>query len=206
MSETSSLLYCYRCEENTNHQFVFSHDFAFRYLDAEGFVMWEPAVYSGLSCTTCTDLAIYIHSSLHVVGADSKYGELVYPKNREIYEGLPRRVAQAYKEALKVKRVSKIAFSLMGRRVVEEIAKDQGCSVSNLAEALNQLALTGKLSPWLSEAADVVRKIGNAAAHDGFAEFNEHHVDLIDELLYELVDNLYRGPSFLHTYRNMLEI
>lgn len=202
MSRQGAAPLCPRCGGIAEQQPVFRLEFAYRYVDADGFAMTEPATYHGFACEGCTDLSIYIHSNLH--SPASNYGELVYPRARETGE-LPQAVALAYGELQKVRHVSRLAFFLLGRRVLEEIAKNQGCTVGNLAAALNQLSTDGKLPTFLSEASNMIRIFGNAAAHDSTLEFNEHHIDMVDQFLDLLIDHLYLAPASLQIYKHLLE-
>ena len=204
MTLRKTLLVCIHCGNITAQEPLFTLDFAHRYVDVEGYSMTEPATYHGFACECCTDLSIYMHSNLHSPASD--YGDLVYPRGSEKYLGVPKAVANAYEEAQKVRRVSKLAFSLMGRRVLEEIAKDQGCTVNNLAAALNQLSTGCKLPIFLSEASTMIRMFGNAAAHDSALEFNEHHVDMINEFLDLLIYHLYVAPASLQAYKYLLNV
>jgi len=166
--------------------------------------MSEPAYYTGFSCVSCTDLSIYLKSPFH--NPTSEYGNLIFPERPEDYEGLPKAIAEAYWEAMRVKRVSRPAFALMGRRLLEEVARDQGCSATNLAAALGKLSESGRLPPLLAKASTMIRVFGNVAAHDSSMALNEHHVAMIDEFLRLIIEYVYVAPSSLHTFEHLLEI
>ena len=198
------MLRCCHCGNYTVHEQVFAHEFSYRYADAEGCSMSEPAYYTGFSCVSCTDLSIYLKSPFH--NPTSEYGNLIFPERPEDYEGLPKAIAEAYWEAMRVKRVSRPAFALMGRRLLEEVARDQGCSATNLAAALGKLSESGRLPPLLAKASTMIRVFGNVAAHDSSMALNEHHVAMIDEFLRLIIEYVYVAPSSLHTFEHLLEI
>jgi Domain of unknown function (DUF4145) len=195
---------CGHCGSVVEHTVLFTHDFACRYVDAEGYAMSEPATYSGFGCTACSDISIYIHSALH--NPTSTLGSPVFPERSEEFESLPRSVAEAYREAMKLKRISRPAFVLLGRRAVEIIAKDQGATAKSLDASLAQLVAAGRLPPLLAKASTMIRVFGNAAAHMDDAALNEHHVDMVDEFLRLIIQYLYVAPSSLRTFSYLLEL
>lgn len=197
-------LKCMHCGNLTAHTLLFEHEFAARYVDAEGFCMTEPATYSALTCETCTELSLYISSNIH--GRENQFGELTYPGSSSPFDGLPKAVASALREAEKVRQVSKAAFVLMGRRALEEIAKDQGVWRHNLAASISVLAEIRHLPPALADAATLIRLFGNESAHGSAAEFNEHHIEMIDHFLNVLVGHLYWLPRSLATFVAILDV
>src|SRR5438105_15937648 len=90
------LLHCPHCENLAPHSALLEHDFAVRYVDAEGYSMSEPANYTALTCELCTELSLYIKSNLH--SPESEFGEIAYPA-ANLQSGLPQFVAKAYHDA-----------------------------------------------------------------------------------------------------------
>lgn len=205
MSLTSSvLLNCLHCVRLAPHEQLFEHEVSFRYVDAEGYAMSEPANYTAFACGLCTELTLYIKSNLH--SPTSRFGEAIYPKAYEGFGCLPTAVHNAYLEATSVRRISKPAFMLLGRRALEVIAQDQGVWTGNLFSSIAALVSTGKLPPVLAEGSELIRLFGNEAAHPGSTEFNQHHVDVVDQFLGLLINYLYVIPDQIAVYKLLLNI
>lgn len=198
------LKHCAHCGDLAPHTTLFEHNFAVRYVDAEGYAMSEPASYTALTCELCSELSLYLKSNLHC--PDTELGEIAYPLVAVGFCHLPHSIAKAYSDALSAKRKSKVAFLFLGRRTLELITKDQGVWQGNLFHSVEALLSTGKISPLLVDASNLIRVFGNEAAHTSTSDFNEHHIDMVDQFLSLLINYLYVMPAQLTAYRHLLDV
>jgi hypothetical protein len=204
LAATQFLMSCRHCGDLALHTLLLEHEFAVKYVDAEGYAMTEPATYAVLTCELCSELSLYLKSNLHY--PESELGEVAYPVVSVDTDSLPPSIAKAYNDALSVKQKSKVAFLVLGRRVLEEVARDQGVWRGNLARSIETLLSAGKLSPLLADASNLIRAFGNQAAHAGIGTFNEHHVDMADQFLHLLINYLYIAPAQLTMYKHLLDV
>lgn len=198
------LLKCCRCNLSTAHALIGQSESDYEYIDAEGSKCFEPATYRNFQCNNCSQVSLYVWSAFN--NPLSNFGEQVYPVSEVLMTGTPTLVNAAYMQALEVKPHSKVAYLVLARRVLDAIVNDQKLQGRNLADALSIWATKGGIPPLLVEATDIIRKLGNQAAHEVDNDFNELHVQLIEKSLTTLIEYIYIMPDSFHELKSLLNM
>lgn len=87
------------------------------------------------------------------------------------------------------------ASATMARRTMQAAAIDKGASGDKLADQVADLASKNKITADLMEWADVVRWVGNDAAHPGGDEVNEEDAEDVLKLAEQFLHVLYVAPA-----------
>jgi len=98
-------------------------------------------------------------------------GTPVVPPNSD----LPKEVKKDYEEAALIVEQSPRAAAALLRLALERLCKEQGQKNKKLQENIENMMQTGKLDETLWQACEVVRVIGNEAAHPGEINFEDDH-------------------------------
>ena len=106
---------------------------------------------------------------------------------------MPGSIANSYAEAAKsLRAAAPIATAIMCRRTLEGICKHFGATGRNMPTMLNDLATKGKLDARLHEwANDVLRTLGNDAAHNVEAVISQDDARDALEFTKALIQNLF---------------
>ncbi|MBI2471171.1 MAG: DUF4145 domain-containing protein [Planctomycetes bacterium] len=101
---------------------------------------------------------------------ESVKGErLIYPRTPSrtpLPKEVPEEFAEVYKEACTVLADSPKASSAISRRCLQHLLREMAhVKPSKLAEEIQEVIDNGNLPPYIVEAIDAVRKIGNYASH-----------------------------------------
>lgn len=115
-------------------------------------------------CPACKNAIV----SLVMVSDKQKQEWLVYPmgtrRNPAAVE-VPPELAEDFNEAGQVLGDSPKASAALSRRCLQALLRLQGFTQKDLAPAITAVLASKALPSWLSENLDVVRNIGNFAAH-----------------------------------------
>lgn len=120
---------------------------------------------------------------------------LLYPFKKIESDFIPKGVAAAYDAALKVRQIDGAICAIAIRRTLEMICIDKGAKGYNLFNKLKSLSDKGILPPIIEEMTDVLREIGNSAAHPGDEEFNQEIVPSMLEFIEVILDYVYNLPN-----------
>lgn len=114
---------------------------------------------------------------------------------------IPEGIATTFEEALLCHRVgADTAAAIMVRRTLEELCSDQGATGDNLKDRIKALAGVVTLPPALLDGADVLRLLGNDAAHLERKVFKEVGPDQLNAAIIftkELLKAVYQYQSLL---------
>ncbi|MDT0545610.1 DUF4145 domain-containing protein [Streptomyces lonegramiae] len=157
-----------------------------------------------LTCDYCSANCLYLWEVINPTEKDSKarYETIeltqVYPEPepqpRQISSDAPSLVREIFREAALAEAAGAYRLAGVGyRAVVEQIAKEQGATGSNLHNRITSLAAQG-VPQNIVDAFHEARIVGNDAVHDGLAYSSEEIAD-IAELIDEAVFILYVQPA-----------
>ncbi|MGB4388527.1 MAG: DUF4145 domain-containing protein, partial [Caldicoprobacterales bacterium] len=119
-----------------------------------------------LKCCVCENISlgsVYVDRAL--VSRGLEYSSIVYPMKTYDSNHMPKEIYNAYEVALKARYLDGALCLLSLRRTLEIICKQQGENNGNLVVKIQNLANKGVLPPVLKDASDILRKLGNEAAH-----------------------------------------
>lgn len=114
------------------------------------------------------------------------------PTDERIPEGIRRDLDEA-KLCLSVN--SWRACAVMARRVMQSTCIDKGATKEKLVDQLQELASNGVITKDLKEWADVVRWVGNDAAHPSKDEVNKEDAEDILKLAEQFLHVIYVAPA-----------
>jgi hypothetical protein len=164
-----------------------------------------PSKYFVAVCETCGEILIYLAEGYIPDAKEFVEAGLMWPPRPGFLDkNVPKNVRECYEEASLVKHLSPNAFAVLLRRALEMIADEQGATRGTLYQRLKDLADQGKLPPLLIDMTDILRLLGNKAAHMAEDNVQPGHVDIIDDFFNTVVEYIYIAPGKLKALRNQL--
>lgn len=141
-----------------------------------------------LNCCACSKISfglIYSGEDTIVYHQDNsiEYEELfetLFPLNTYQQTNVPKSVHQSFEAALKARYLDGSICLIALRRTLEIICKEQGEVEGNLVKKIQNLSLKGILPSILNDASDILRIMGNEAAHGDSIDYSQ---DVITEMI-----------------------
>jgi len=138
-----------------------------------------------------------------------------YPKGASrppISTKVPEKYAGDYKEACLVLIDSPKASAALSRRCLQHLLQDEaGATKKNLFDQIQEVIDSGQLPPYLTSALDVVRNIGNFAAHPikskstgEIVEVEEGEAEWNLDVLEQLFEFYFVQPSIIQQKKDAL--
>lgn len=152
-------------------------------------------------CETCNSVLLYDGIDREEAG---HWPELRYPRDVQLHVAAPKVVRAIYREAALVKRNAPNAFAILIRKGLEAICDDRGVPQGSLASRLKHLSNNGEVPPVLAEVTDVLRIVGNTAAHGALQAITPPMTWAIDDFFRTIVEYVYVAPSKLEEFKAKL--
>jgi hypothetical protein len=153
------------------------------------------------SCSTC-------HEPLLYNGIErAEYGEwpaLAHPDAGDLHRAVPDAIRDIYGEAFAIKPKAPRGYAILIRSAIEGICDERGVSKGNLQQRLIKLAEAGFVPPTLAKMTDVLRTLGNAAAHDSVKKVTVPMTWAIDEFFRAIIEYVYVAPAKLEAFQSAL--
>lgn len=108
---------------------------------------------------------------------------------------MPKEIFQAYEVALKARYLDGALCLLSLRRTLEIICKQQGETKGNLVNKIQNLANRGVLPTVLKDASDILRMLGNEAAHGDNKKFDKLQIDQMIKFTETIIEYIYILPD-----------
>ena len=127
-----------------------------------------PLRYQFASCPNCGGPILVERYNFGFDGVNdlSSPHRLYPPQQKALSTQIPETIRDAFREAQRCFDASCFtAAAIMCRRVIEEVIRQQGVSSKNLVGGLRELRSNDQIDARLFEWADLLRSIGNEAAH-----------------------------------------
>jgi len=131
--------------------------------------------------------------------------DLCWPSLGTLDRCVPKKVADCYAAAVKVRAHSPDAFAGQVRRALEAICEDHGECKGQLHGRLERLAKRGILPQNLGDLAIELKNVLNVGAHAGSGRIKDIHVSVLGRLFLLVVDYLYGAPGRLQELRETLK-
>lgn len=162
----------------------------------ESFDEWVQATtWMMLKCHVCDSISLGTEFVDKNLGSnDLTYFSMVYPEQSFKSYQLPKNVYNAYMAAIKAQHIDGAICLLSLRRTLEIICKEQGETAGNLVSKVKRLADKGVLPEVLREASDLVRDLGNAAAHGDNVKFTSLEIERMIEFTGSIIEYIYILP------------
>jgi hypothetical protein len=164
-----------------------------------------PFTYTVVRCETCRQLLVYsLNDSVGPERGETPLGDLCYPRRTSLPDAVPERIRLIYAEAARVRDISPLAFVILARRLLEEVARDRDAASDDLAGSLSLLADRGDIPPVLAEATTLIRLVGNAGAHASDTRITAPRAWAVDDLLKAVIEYMYVAPAKIASFKKTL--
>ncbi|WP_407270085.1 DUF4145 domain-containing protein [Radiobacillus sp. PE A8.2] len=130
--------------------------------------------------------------------------DILYPHIEVNMTYLPKNIQKAYESALKVKNIDNAISAISLRRTLEMVCKDKGETQGNLYNKLKNLSDKGILPAILDEMAQILKDVGNAAAHADDIDFSDSVLEALLEFTQTILDYIYKLPIRLERVQSQL--
>lgn len=194
------LLTCYHCGNKTLMENVANHEFDDPFCqDRRQWHLYE--------CPICNEVTLFRISDHDQDEGKWRWEDrIVYPYITRSRGNMPKNVHDAFKAAMKVRHIDGAICALSLRRTLEMMCKDLGETKGNLYAKLKNLSDRGVLPPILGDMAQILKDLGNAAAHADDVEFPKEIVEAMIHFTQTILDYVYNLPeSLADIQRKMLK-
>jgi len=182
----NSLLLCKHCGNKTSHLVLNEViDKESMFIEEYGEIEFE-LTRLFTKCNNCRNYSLYV-----LFDNDYDTANAIYPYEYELGESVPKEISNAYNEALKVKKISKLAFIILIRRALDLVAKEQNANGKTLATKIIDLGKKGIIPEKISKMADLIRLLGNESVHEKDFEFEDSDLKILDDFFVAIVDYIY---------------
>jgi hypothetical protein len=158
--------------------------------------VWRPNDYEAWRIGVCNACGRPV-----LVGGE---GHIVYPSAlpSPTDENIPEAIRSDLDEAKKCDSISAWrGCAVMARRAIQSAAIDKGAIGSKLVDQIADLASKGVITKDLKEWADVVRWVGNDAAHPGGQAITQQDAEDILKLAEQFLHVIYVAPAIAKARR-----
>lgn len=197
--------FCPHCGNTSPQRVVFEHSYRDTWFGSDGKAMAPDEGPDSEAivciCDTCDAVLLYDGISSTETG---EWPSLVYPRDTTLPDPVPMSIRDIYAEARVVKRNAPNAFAIMVRKGLEAICDDRAAPEGTLQARLEQLVKKGDIPPVLAEMTDVLRVVGNTAAHGSLQAITQPMTWAIDEFFRTVVEYVYVAPGKLAEFKKKL--
>lgn len=168
----------------------------------------ERLVVSAGRCPSCERVTVVMAHATK----DTERSRIVWPENvvrAPIPDAVPPHIAEDFREAVLVLGLSPKASAALSRRCLQHLLREQGYPQNDLVAQID--AARAELPRYIGHELDVVRVVGNFAAHPMKARHTGEILGVEDgeaewtiEVLEMLFDHYYLRPSDVAARRNAL--
>lgn len=152
-------------------------------------------IYDVIRCPKCERINIASygwHDSME--GESEIVYEIIYPINRNTPIGLPDKIKRTFEVAEQVKSIDVNAYSILMRRLLEQVCLDREAKGKMLAKMLQDLANKGEIPKKLVSVAKGLKDFGNIGAHAGIGELTEEEIPIVESLTRAILEYIYSAP------------
>lgn len=184
-------LRCGACEKNSDQKVVTEYKQIIGYaeeFDDPPHYYEEVWLFRLSLCSLCDRV------NLSVEGDYGDGARTLYPSPPAELEGLPYKIAQAYKAARAVKSIDANAFAVLLGRVLEFVCIDRNATGGTLSLQLKDLATKGEIPGPLAGMADQLRTLRNIGAHASLGELSNTETPILDDLCRAILEYVYAAP------------
>lgn len=148
------------------------------------------------TCPHCE--SVMLLRELNFGGSDRVLERLYPPEELKLHFSIPQEVSKSFDEARICFRAGAFAAcALMSRKTIEALYKVLGVKAKNLYGGIAELHEKGFIEPGMLAWGEVLRKLGNTAAHDVTLQIDHGQAESILEFTFGLVEYALRyKPRF----------
>ena len=157
-------------------------------------------------CGQCDKLYLGFTWNEDIEGIEGSRSILYPPSSKQVMpECVPEAIRDSYVEAEKVRKVSPLSYSVMIRRGLEFICKDQQANGNSLYASLTDLKDRDIIPNQLYEVASALRKMGNLGAHADESKITKGEANILRDLFLTMIEYIYVAPSKMQTLEERLK-
>jgi hypothetical protein len=135
---------------------------------------------------------------------DFSEAKLVWPRDPSFGSAVPEEIRRVYREAFRVK-ANASSFAVHIRKGLESICDHKGAVQGRLEKRLADLAVRSVIPENLAKAADVIRLLGNSAAHNNRVPLSGYDAGVIDGFFRAIVMYVYVLPETVRSHEEHLK-
>lgn len=199
---------CRHCGNKTKLDILGNYqEFSNDYTDIQYKINWLL-----LKCCVCEQISfasIYIGEDTQFMNCNGEIECSEIYKTRypvETYQGtnVPDNVNNSFSSALKARYVDNVICLIALRRTLEIICKDNGATNGTLQSKILQLTKQGIFPKVINEASDILRLLGNEAAHGDDTEYDEHTINEMVNFTQIIIEYVYVIPYRIQKIKSKL--
>ncbi len=194
------ILLCQHCGNKTSHTII-EKGLEKEYAEFEDGVTYDIDI--DLWFTKCDNC--HKHSLFFCLNDNSDESSCLWPNERRIDQAVPKKINIAYKEAIKVKKISKIAFIILIRRSLEILCKHEKVNGKDLKSKIKKLGEFEIIPQKLTDMADLIRLLGNDGVHKTDITISDNEINLLDDFFLAIIEYIYIAPEKIKKIKNRIE-
>lgn len=196
----NSILLCQHCGNKTSHTII-EKGLEKEKAEFEDGVVFDIDHYLWFTkCDNCNRYSLF-----YCLDDNPDESSCLWPNERQIDQAVPEKINIAYKEAIKVKKISKIAFIILIRRSLEILCKHEKANGKDLYNKIIKLGELGIIPQKLTDMADLIRLLGNEGAHKTEITISDYEIDLLDEFFLVIIEYVYIAPEKIRKLKNKIK-
>lgn len=164
-----------------------------------------PTYFFVVKCLSCQEISFFNDWEESNNLGNLADANVLYPKSKIKLESLPLSVQESYREAVKVRSRSVVAFSILIRRALEIICIENQAPRGDLQGKILFLARKFNFPIVIMEAANSLRILGNINAHTSIVTMSVNP-QLLEDTFLIIVDYIYGIPEKINKIKGEVDI
>ena len=157
-----------------------------------------------LKCPVCQLVSLYTIDDDYI--NDERIKRIDYPRTKLEACWVPATISEPFEAALKVRSINSEICLISLRMVLEAICRNQGARGNTLVDMVSDVIKRGILPDIYKDACDIIRTLGNKAAHaDSSSALYKNEVEKIITFLEKMIDYLYVLPKEIELLKNRID-
>ncbi len=191
---------CGKCDKISSQRVVstYTHTVRQEFDDEEGLCIDQDYILRLSHCYSCEGINLTF---------EDEDGEvrILWPTLNKELEGLPSRIAKAYKASRAVRLIDANAFAVLLGRVLELVCIDRNAEGDTLYAKLQDLGKRGEVPDRLIQMAHQVRTLRNIGAHATLGELTQSEVPIVDDLIRAILEYVYTAPAKINQVEQRIQ-
>lgn len=200
---------CYHCGNKTLMNAVGLFEWGSKFIDPEESDLSFFDKFELFSCPVChKPTLIETYGDETMLNAQNDWYDdvtVLYPMSSFDNKAVPKKIAEAFEAALKVKNIDNGVCLMALRRTLELVLCDKGATKWGLKEKIEEIAALGLLPESLKEVSKFAKILGDTAAHGKDDDVDSNDVSTMVEFVKYILEYLYVLPHKIDIYKKKIE-